>query len=141
MKRKLVRTGIVIAWLLLGTLLFITSRGHSLLVDNRNVDLPPLQAPEEISVFVDRQKGLTFSRGDRDRFTVTGSRHRIRIEFSDSQSPVEREFVLPIKDDMYILSVPKMLAGIEPFVEVFHTIPEPRNVEEEASEADIEPLL
>jgi hypothetical protein len=131
MKRKLVRAGIVVGWFLLGTILFITSRGHGLLVDNRNVEALQIEAPKEINVSVDGGAGLAFFRNDRDRFTVTGSRHRIRVEFSDGQSPVEQEFVLPIKYDMYILSVPKMLNGIEPFVEVFHTIPEPREALEE----------
>jgi hypothetical protein len=136
MKRKLVRAGIVVGWFLLGTLLFVTSRGHSLLIDNRNVAVPQIEAQEVITVSVDSQDGLEFFRGDRDRFTVAGSRHRIRVEFSDGQSPVEQEFVLPIKDDMYILSVPKMLNGIEPFVEVFHTTPEPRQAEEEIPAVD-----
>jgi hypothetical protein len=30
-------------------------------------------------------------------------------------------FTLPIKDDMYILSIPKMISGVEPFVEVFRS--------------------
>jgi hypothetical protein len=32
---------------------------------------------------------------------------------------------------MYLLSVPKMLQGTEPFIEVFKTAPEPRLPEEE----------
>ena len=128
-RRICIRAVLVLLWIGLGVLLFIVYRGHTLLVDNRNIDGGP-RAPDLITVSVDGGKGLEFFRGDRDRFAVTGARHRIRIEFSDGEPPFEQEFSLPIRDDMYLLSVPKMLNEL-PFVEVFHTTPEPRAPEEE----------
>jgi hypothetical protein len=116
-------------WLLLGTLLFVTGRGHTLLVDNR--DFEDIRASDLITVYVDRGRGVEYFRGDRDRLTLTGSKHRILVEFSDGSPPFEGDFTLPIKDDMYLLSVPKIVNGIEPFVEVFHTAPEPFNEEAE----------
>jgi hypothetical protein len=139
-RRTKFRLVIAAVWILLGAALFITNRGHSLLVDNRDPD-PQIRAPEQISVSLDGKEGVTFFRGDRDRFTVTGSKHRIRVEFSGGETPFEGEFVLPLKDDMYLLSVPKMLAGTEPFVEVFRTAPEPRQTEEELPETDSDPFL
>ena len=130
-KKKLLRAGIVVVWISLGMLIFITARGHSLLLDNRNVEIPELRAPDEVIVSVDEKDGISLLRGDRDRLTVTGSKHRIRVEFKDGRDPFEGEFVLPIKDDMYILSVPKMINGLEPFVEVFQFTPESRNVDAE----------
>lgn len=135
MKRKIIRISIIVVWLLLGTVIFIRARGHSLLVDNRDVEAPGIRAPEEIVFFIDGQEGVNFYRGDRDRFTVTGSKHRIRVEFSGGENPFEAEFTLPIKDDMYFLSVPKMIEGIEPFVEVFRMAPESRTAEDEAEPA------
>ncbi|MDR2629608.1 MAG: hypothetical protein LBC60_01645 [Spirochaetaceae bacterium] len=128
-RRTCIRAILVLLWIGLGVLLFIVYRGHTLLVDNHNTP-EGLRAPDLITVSVDGGKGLEFFRGDRDRFAVTGARHRIRIEFSDGTPPFEQEFRLPIRDDMYILSVPKMLENL-PFVEVFHTAPEPRTPEEE----------
>ncbi|MDR1306531.1 MAG: hypothetical protein LBK74_03025 [Treponema sp.] len=139
-RRTKFRIGIAAAWILLGAVLFMTNRGHSLLVDNRDVD-PHIRAPDRISVSVDGKEGVAFFRGDRDRFTVTGSKHRIRVEFSGGEAPFEGEFVLPVKEDMYLLSVPKMLAGTEPFVEVFRTAPEPVRAEEALPEADSDPFL
>ena len=124
-----IRAALVLLWIGLGALLFTVYRGHTLLVDNRNTD-EGLRAPDLITVSVDGGKGLEFFRGDRDRFTVAGARHRIRIEFGDGSPPFEREFSLPIRDDMYMLSVPRMLNDL-PFVEVFHTAPEPRAPEDE----------
>ncbi|GHV84551.1 hypothetical protein AGMMS50230_01590 [Spirochaetia bacterium] len=142
MKRKLIWTLVVVFWFALGVLIFVTSRGHSLLLDNRNVESPQIQAPEEITIEIDGQKELSLYRGDRDRLTVTGSKHRIRVTVAGGGAPFEGTFTLPIRGDMYLLSVPKMLAGTEPFVEVFYTVPETRNVEESpADEPLVEPLI
>jgi hypothetical protein len=140
--RKLViRLALVLAWILLGTLLFIFNRGHTLLVDNRNLQDQNIRAPDMINVSIDGSYPLEFFRGDRDRYNVGGTNHRIRIEFSDGASPFEGTFKLPIKDDMYIISVPKMINGIEPFVEVFHTVRENRAPEEEEIPAADEPFF
>ncbi|MDR2054066.1 MAG: hypothetical protein LBP80_11695 [Treponema sp.] len=123
-RRTCIRAALVLLWIGLGALLFTVYRGHTLLVDNRDTE-EGLRASDLITVSVDGGEGLEFFRGDRDRFAVAGARHRIRIEFGGGQAPFEREFSLPIRDDMYLLSVPKMLNDL-PFVEVFHTAPEPR---------------
>ncbi|MDR1399769.1 MAG: hypothetical protein LBJ41_07605 [Treponema sp.] len=133
-RRICIRAALVLLWIGLGVLLFIVYRGHTLLVDNRNIDGGP-RAPDLITISVDGGKCLEFFRGDRDRFAVTGSRHWIRIEFSDREPPFEQEFSLPIRDDMYLLSVPKMLNDLS-FVEIFHTAPEPRAPEEELPSGD-----
>lgn len=120
-RRIIIRAALIAIWIGAGAVLFIFSRGHALLVDNRNLQDQSIRAPDMITVFVDDLNGLEFFRGDRDRFQVAGSKHRISIEFSDGTPPFEGTFTLPIKDDMYILSIPKMISGIEPFVEVFHS--------------------
>jgi hypothetical protein len=130
-RRLIFRGGLVAFWIALGVVLFVVYRGHTLLVDNRDVENPAIRAPDLITLWIDQERGLEFFRGDRDRFSLRGSDHRIRIEFSDGTPPFEGSFILPLKDDMYLLSVPKMLQGVEPFIEVFRTAPEPRLPEEE----------
>ncbi|QQO10404.1 DUF6672 family protein [Breznakiella homolactica] len=125
-RRTLIRGALVLLWIGLGVVTFIFARGHTLLVDNRNAEDGSYRAPDLIKVSVDGGKGLEFFRGDRDRFTVVGKKHTIRVEFSDGTPPFEGKFELPLENDMYMLSVPKMIRGIEPFVEIFHTAPEPR---------------
>jgi hypothetical protein len=120
-RRIIIRAILVVLWIGVGAVLFVFNRGHALLVDNRNLQDQGIQAPDMITVFVDGLNGLEFFRGDRDRFQVAGSNHRITVEFSDGTPPFEGAFILPVKDDMYILSIPKMISGIEPFVEVFHS--------------------
>ena len=139
--RPVIRLALILAWLLLGALLFIFHRGHTLLVDNRNLQDEGIRAPDMIRVSLDGGPPLDFFRGDRDRATLRGSRHRIRIEFSDGTAPFEGTFTLPIRDDMYLLSVPRLIKGVEPFVEVFHTAREPRVPAEEELPAAAEPFF
>lgn len=131
-RRRIIRGGLAALWIGLGVVLFLLYRGHTLLVDNRPGESPELSAPDLITVSVDGGAGLEFFRGDRDRFAVTGSKHRIRIEFNDGSQPFEGSFTLPVKEDMYLLSIPRMLQGMEPFVEVFKVAPEPPSPAEEA---------
>jgi hypothetical protein len=45
------------------------------------------------------------------------------------------EFELPIKDDMYLLSVPRMIAGTD-FVDVFRVQDQVRETQEEEAEEE-----
>ncbi|MDR2303313.1 MAG: hypothetical protein LBE10_01815 [Treponema sp.] len=130
-KRVLIRSCLILLWILLGIVIFVTFRGHTLLIDNHDVEAAGLKAPDPVTVTVNSGEELSFFRGDRDRFSVRGSNHRIKIEFGNGKPVFEGYFTLPLKDDMYILSIPKMINGIEPYVEVFHTAPEPRQGEED----------
>jgi hypothetical protein len=140
-RRLIIRSALVLVWLLLGTVLFIFNRGHTLLLDNRDLQDLGIRAPGLIQVSIDGGAPLEFLRGDRDRYSLAGTKHRIRIEFSDGTAPFEGAFRLPIRDDMYILSAPKMINGIEPFVEVFQTVRETRAPEEEELPAPDEPFF
>jgi hypothetical protein len=140
-RRLVIRLALVLAWLLLGALIFVFNRGHTLLVDNRNLPDQGIRAPDPITVSIDGGPPLEFFRGDRDRYTLGGSRHRIRVEFSDGTAPFEGAFTLPIKDDTYLISVPKLINGMEPFVEVFHTVRENRAPEEEELPAADDPFF
>jgi hypothetical protein len=93
-----------------------------------------------ITVSIDGGKGVEFFRGDRERFSVTGSKHRINVDFTDGTPPFEGVFTVGIKDDMYLLSIPKMTHNIEPFIEVFRTVQEQRTPEPEELPADEEPF-
>ena len=129
-RRLLIKLGVTVIWIALAVIIFVLNRGHSLLIDNRNVEDPAIRAPDLITVAVNKQKPLEFFRGDRDIFKVAGSKQRIVIEFSDGTPPFEKEFNLPLGPDMFLLSIPKMINGEEPFYEVFVSRQESRNVDE-----------
>jgi hypothetical protein len=132
-RRLFIRGALVFIWICLGVVIFIMNRGHSLLVDNRNIEAENLRAPDLIKVTVDRGKPLEFFRGDRDIFEVGGGRHVIRVEFADGSPPLEKRFSLPLMPDMFLLSIPRMIRGDETYIEVFRTQPERRDSAEEDS--------
>jgi hypothetical protein len=124
-RRLIIRAALVLTWVGLGILLFIFNRGHSLLLDNRNVENPSLRAPDFINVRVDKSKNFEFFRGDRDMVNVGGGRHRIIVEYDDGTPRFETTFTLPLGPDMFILSIPKMVNGVKPYFEVFHVQSQP----------------
>jgi hypothetical protein len=123
-RRLVIRAVLVVVWVCLGVVLFVTNRGHTLLVDNHNIDAENVRAPDLIKVSVDRGKAVEFFRGDRDIFEVGGGGHLIRVEFSDGAPPLEQRFSLPLGPDIFLLSIPRMIRGDENFIEVFYTQPE-----------------
>jgi len=131
-KRKfIIQISLAVVWITLGVVLFLANRGHTLLVDNRNVEDPELRAPDLIMVTVDKNKPIEFFRGDRDLYNVGGGKHKITIEFSDGRPSYQTYFSLPLGPDMFILSVTKMINGIEPYIDVFFTQQESRSAEPE----------
>ena len=130
-RRLIYRLALVVIWIGLGVLLFIFNRGHSLLLDNRNVENLGLRAPDSTKVTLNKNGPLELYRGDREIVEVGGGRHSIRIEFSDGTAPFENSFTLPLGPDMFLLSIPRMINGIEPYIEVFRSQPESRNVDDD----------
>ena len=118
-RRLLIRLALVAVWIALGVLLFVMNRGHAILLDNRNLTSPEMRAPDIIKVTVNRLKPLELFRGDRDIVDVGGGKQRITVEFSDGKAPFSASFSLPLGPDIFILSIPKMINGIEPFFEKF----------------------
>ena len=131
-RRMIIRLALVIVWAGLGILLFVLNRGHTLLVDNKDVATYGIEAPGLIKVTVDGKNTLEFFRGDRDIVNVGGGAHRLRVEYTDGRPPFQAVFSLPLGPDMFLLSIPKMINGIEPYIEVFHTQPETRSAPEES---------
>ena len=128
-RRLVIRLALVVLWIAAGVILFIMNRGHTLLIDNQNIDT--LQASDLIIVTLDKEKPVEFFRGDRDIFRVGGGRHHLRIEYTDGKPPYENTFTLPLGPDMFLLSIPRMTSGADNAIEVFHRQIESRNVEEE----------
>ena len=118
-RRLLIRLALVVVWIALAFMLFVLNRGHSILLDNRNAASPEMRAPDMIKVTVNKLKPLEFFRGDRDIVDVGGGRQKIKVEYSDGKPPFETSFKLPLGPDVFILSIPKMINGIEPFIENF----------------------
>ncbi len=119
MRRIILRSGLAVVWIGVLVAIFLLDRGHTVFVDNKAAADGRYEAVEFMKVSIDGGKGVEFFDGDRDRFPVVGAAHRIRVEFTDGRPALEKEFRLPLMTDLFLLSVPKMIAGIDPFVEPF----------------------
>jgi hypothetical protein len=108
-------------WIGLGVIVFVTGRGHVLLVDNAEVDgLAPL---ENAAVTINGGKPVSFYPNDRDRFTA-GRKIHIKIESRNKNAreaglPFEAILKIPFAPDTLLLSLPKLVAGHEDALSVF----------------------
>ena len=118
-KKILARSVLGLLYILLAIVMFLTGRTHTILIDNKGDPNGLYKAVNGMEVSVDKGEAVEFYRGDRDKFTVKAQRHTINIEFFDGSEPVTFKVKVPVSQDYVLLSIPKYLAGIEPYMEEF----------------------
>jgi hypothetical protein len=118
-RRLAIRLGLVALWFILIVLLFVNGKGHVLILDNQPMPgVTPLA--EGFSVSVDGRKPVSFSFGlDRDMAKVQGQSHRITVTGLPGGQTVSKDIAIKLDDEMAILSIPKLVAGVEPAVATF----------------------
>jgi len=119
MKRLIIRSVLVLLYVSLLVLMLITGKRHTVLIDNKDDPNGLFGAINGMEVRIDSLESAEYYPGDRDKAVVKGQRHRIKVTLFDDEQVIEREFRIPLNQDMVLLSVPKMLSGIEPFIEPF----------------------
>jgi hypothetical protein len=113
-RRSVIRAGLVAVGVGLAVLAFVLGRGHTILLDNKDAEDGSVSAFDGVLVTVDRQEELEMYLGDRLAATVTGQSHRITIEDFNGDTVVEKKIRVPLGQDMVLVSIPKLAAGIEP---------------------------
>lgn len=118
-KKIIARSILVVLYILLVVVMFLTGRTHTILLDNKGDPDGAYKAVKGMEVRVDSGEPVEFMKGDRDKFPVKAQKHTIDIEFFDGSDPVSFTVTIPISYDYVLLSIPKYLAGIEPYMEEF----------------------
>lgn len=118
-KKIIARSIIVVLYLVLAIVMFLTGRTHTILIDNKGDEAGTYKAVKGMEVSVDKGEPVEFYKGDRDKFTVKSQKHTIHVEFFDGSEPVTFTVKVPVTYDYVLLSIPKYLAGIEPYMEEF----------------------
>lgn len=118
-RSSIVRTILVAVYLVLLVLMLVTGKRHTILIDNKDAEDGSYAAIDGMTVQIDAQEALEYYPGDRDKAIVTGQKHRIKVELFTDGTVIEDEFTLPLGQDMVLLSVPKLMAAISPYVENF----------------------
>jgi hypothetical protein len=130
LRRLLVRAGLVAVYVALVGIVFVLGKGHTLLIDNKDIVNGSRTAIDGVLVSVDGREALELYAGDRDMVLLKGQRHRVSVEPISGGDKVERVFSLPIDTDMLLLSVPKLVGGQEPYIETFVQRDQPRPADE-----------
>ncbi len=135
-RRLIVRAVLLAAFVGLAALAFVTGKGHTLLIDNKDAEDGSAQAIDGVLVSVDRQEALELYRGDRDKAIVRGQAHTISIEVIADGTKIRKKIRLPIGREMLLLSIPKLAAGREPSVVPFVPVQAALSAEEGAGESN-----
>lgn len=118
-KKIIARSVLAALYIILAVVMFLTGRTHTILVDNKGDSNGAYKAVKGMEVTVDKGEPVEFYKGDRDKFPVKSQKHKMHIEFFDGSDPVDITVKIPVTYDYVLFSVPKYLAGIEPYMEEF----------------------
>jgi len=116
-RRLVVRGGLLVVYALLIAVSFVLGRGHTVLLDNKDSEDGSVKAIESFTVSVNGQEPMEFMSGDRDMTKVRSQWHTLVVDVNGQKT--EKKFKVPIGEDMVLLSIPKLLAGVEPAVVPF----------------------
>lgn len=118
-RRAYIRAGLILVYVLLIALMIFLGRRHTILIDNKDAGDGMYPAINGMEASIDKQESAEYYPGDRDKAIVQGQRHSIKVTVFDTNETLEKTFTVPLWSDMMIISVPKMVAGIEPWIEPF----------------------
>ena len=119
-RRLLIRLALVVLYAGLVLWVFVLGKGHSLIIDNKDLADGSLTAVQEGNlVSVDGKEASELYPGDRIMEAVKGQTHTIAIEDISGGNRIERKITLPLTKDTLLVSIPKLIAGINPAIEVF----------------------
>jgi hypothetical protein len=122
-RRLIVRGGLLLVYGTLIGLSLVLGKGHTVLLDNKDSEDGSVKAIESLTVSVDGQDSMEFMAGDRDITKVRSQWHTLVVDMNGQKT--EKKFKVPLGEDMVLLSIPKLLAGVEPAVIPFVPRDEP----------------
>lgn len=126
MKRILIRAAALILLLLISVALYYSGKGHTLLLDNKNIEINGIQlkALDFADVIIDRGEELEILKRDRLKENVSGQKHRITVVYMDKgeEKTIQKTFQIYVGEPMYLLSIPALLADSEEWIQVFEPL-------------------
>lgn len=117
--KLLVRSILVAVYIAILVLMLLTGKRHTILIDNKDAEDGSYLAIDGMSVQIDKQESSEYYPGDRDRALVNGQKHTIKVEIFSDSKVIESSFTVPLGQDMVLLSVPKLVAGVVPYIVPF----------------------
>jgi len=119
-RRLLVRAGLIFTAVLVAALSLYIGKGHTVVLDNmrpKTEDGPP--AAKLVSVRLDGGEPVELTSGVRDLAKLMGQSHEYEIDLLDGSAPLKGRFRIAFGQEYIILSIPRLKAGLEPWIEPF----------------------
>ena len=120
-KRVVIRGIICLCYLLLAILMFVTGRTHTLLMDNKGNQDGSFSAINGMTVVIDNTSSEELMKNDRAKVIVKGQKVKLLVKSFDGSVNQEFRLKIPLLQDTVLVSIPKLVAGIEPALEPFTT--------------------
>lgn len=114
------RVGLVVIYIALILFFFISGRTHTVLIDNKADPDGAWKAIRGMGVSINGGEAVEYLSGDRDITKVKGQKIKLHIEFFDGTESTEYTIKIPFLEDTVLLSIPKLLNGVEPALEPFN---------------------
>jgi hypothetical protein len=113
------RSILLVLYVAVMLIMVFSGRQHTILIDNKDAPDESYTAIDGMEVQIDNLEALEYYPGDRDKAVVQSQRHKIKVNIFMEGREFEASFRIPFGQDMILLSVPKLAAGLEPYFEPF----------------------
>ena len=108
--RRLVKIGLIIAYLFIMALMFLLGRSHTVLIDNNSIP-GGVSAIDGCTISFGGDKPIEMFKGDRDKIMLRGQTHRVTVSFFDGREDVTGTISIPLFEDAVLVSIPAFVSG------------------------------
>jgi hypothetical protein len=108
--RRLVKIGLIIAYLCIMALMFLLGRSHTVLIDNNSIP-GGVSAVDGCTISFGGDKPIEMFKGDRDKIMLRGQTHRVTVSFFDGREDVTGTISIPLFEDAVLVSIPAFISG------------------------------
>lgn len=108
--RRLVKIGLIIAYLCIMALMFLLGRSHTVLIDNNSIP-GGVSAVDGCTISFGGDKPIEMFKGDRDKILLRGQTHRVTVSFFDGREDVTGIISIPLFEDAVLVSIPAFISG------------------------------
>ena len=108
--RRLVKIGLIIAYLFIMALMFLLGRSHTVLIDNNSIP-GGVSAIDGCTISFGGDKPIEMFKGDRDKIMLRGQTHRVTVSFFDGREDVTGTISIPLFEDAVLVSIPAFISG------------------------------
>ena len=108
--RRMVKIGLIIAYLCIMALMFLLGRSHTVLIDNNSIP-GGVSAVDGCTISFGGDKPIEMFKGDRDKIMLRGQTHRVTVSFFDGREDVTGTISIPLFEDAVLVSIPAFISG------------------------------